>query len=114
MSKEAPGPSISWPTSAVGQSRHFDHAPTTSGLPDKQTFSASIGMSQRCQTRKCRLNLMTSSARSTSRSGTFIPSVLAVIVDPAKFCRLAEWQVNSLAASPAPSWPTEWCVVADR
>jgi hypothetical protein len=36
------------------------------------------------------------------------------IVDPAKFCRLAEWQVNSLAASPAPSWPTEWCVVADR
>ena len=31
-----------------GQSRHFDRAPLTSGLPEKQTFSVSVGMSQRC------------------------------------------------------------------
>jgi hypothetical protein len=31
-----------------GQSRHFDRAPLTSGLPEKQTFSVSAGMSQRC------------------------------------------------------------------
>ena len=35
----------------VGQSHHFDRAPLASGLPDKQTFSGAVGMSQRCQTR---------------------------------------------------------------
>jgi hypothetical protein len=40
------------PTSVPGQTRHFDHAPTLPIYPDKQTFSASVGMSQKCQTRK--------------------------------------------------------------
>jgi class 3 adenylate cyclase len=37
--------------SVRGQTRRSDCTPLTSGLPDKQTFSDSIGMSQRCQHR---------------------------------------------------------------
>jgi hypothetical protein len=33
----------------MGQKRRFDRASTTSGLPDKQTFSQADGMSQTCQ-----------------------------------------------------------------
>ena len=35
--------------SQLGQSRHFDRAPMTSGLPHKQTFSGSVVMSHTCQ-----------------------------------------------------------------
>jgi len=32
--------------SQLGYSRRFDRVPTTSGLPDKQTFLETVGMSQ--------------------------------------------------------------------
>src|SRR5712671_7884379 len=34
-----------------GQKRRFGPLPITSGLPDKRTFSESVGMSQRCHKR---------------------------------------------------------------
>jgi hypothetical protein len=37
--------------SPLGQSRHSDRVTITSGLPLKQTFSESVGMSQRCHER---------------------------------------------------------------
>jgi hypothetical protein len=39
------------PMSALGQSRHFDRASFTSGLPRLADIPRSVGMSQRCQTR---------------------------------------------------------------
>jgi len=34
--------------SVVGQKRRFERRPVTSGLPSTPTFSAPVGMSQRC------------------------------------------------------------------
>jgi hypothetical protein len=50
----------------MGQSRHFDRAPLTSGFPQKQTFSASFVMSQKCHHRKSDDLSITSSAHSCS------------------------------------------------
>jgi hypothetical protein len=42
--------------SQMGHSRRSDRAPMTSGVPpDKQTFSVSVGRSQRCQHRTSHL-----------------------------------------------------------
>jgi hypothetical protein len=45
--------------SFLGQTRRLDRAPLTSGLPLQQTFSRSVGMSQKCQYRKWRGRLHT-------------------------------------------------------
>src|SRR5882672_11462777 len=45
-------------TSALGQSRHSDYGPITSGLPHKPTSSEPVGMSQTCQQTTSRLNVL--------------------------------------------------------
>jgi hypothetical protein len=48
-------------------------------FPDKQTFSTSVGMSQRCQYRKSTTYSITSSAATSKAFGMARPSALAVL-----------------------------------
>jgi hypothetical protein len=63
---------------AKGQSRRSEPPPIASVLPNNRTFSASVGMSQKCQTTD-EFYSITSSARARRDAGISIPSDLAVL-----------------------------------
>ena len=67
-------------TTAKGQKRRFERAPTTSGLPRQADTSASVGMSQSVPATEVASYSITSSARASKEGGTVRPSALAVFM----------------------------------
>jgi len=83
----------------MGQWRHFDRAPITSGLPgtDKRTFSEAAGMSQMCQQRKSAL--LFDQLVSIFLPGCVPPPLGAVLLGNFRLRALSSWQASPITNS---------------